>query len=384
MSSYIINRSAQKYGGRQEEYLVHSQWVIKNAVGRFREAVYGGENLIGLFHRTLDDLAEQRQQIALKHGTKQADRFGLKREFKSSGQAVCLTALATCYEEYGEKTISFFQSHLGEMKHNRKKFLETQKKIEVKECLGRSSYFDLSVFHSNIKELGQYMIVSPAEECPRIFSLLGLPVPEVREERHARLLELLKDGLMMKRLSEVSPADYEKMKMTECIQCLKEHFEDEPKSGWALLTNQFEINQKMYPISQYLTWFYCDGMSDPIQMLEVNSFVSILHQDPSLIDEVLQDAAQVFERMIRWNREEDDLLSLMQGMALFQYELGHAMPFWRGSSAICEWMERAIYAYHGFDVAYNQKKMVNLEALTSSFPDFVKDYPTLVSLMPVS
>lgn len=67
-------------------------------------------------------------------------------------------------------------------------------------------------------------------------------------------------------------------------------------------------------------------------------------------------------------------------MALFSYELAHAMPFARGSAAVAEWFEQAIYRFHGYELSYDNSKMVNLEALTTMLPEYFNNYDSLIKL----
>ena len=58
------------------------------------------------------------------------------------------------------------------------------------------------------------------------------------------------------------------------------------------------------------------------------------------------------------------------------------MPFIRGSAAIAEWLEAAIYHYHGFTEFHHSKtSLSDLEALTSlTLEDFMKRYDRTIAL----
>src|SRR5262249_5593987 len=117
---------------------------------------------------------------------------------------------------------------------------------------------------------------------------------------------------------------------------------------------------------------------DPVEHMTGRSIVAILHQDPFLIEFMLNDIAKIFKRIIEWNSA--DIKTLKEDIALFQYEFAHDMTFTRGSAAISEYFEMAFYEYHGFKLSYNDEKMVNLEALTSSLKEFVQNYDSMIRL----
>jgi hypothetical protein len=135
---------------------------------------------------------------------------------------------------------------------------------------------------------------------------------------------------------------------------------------------RLQVEGKMVPLSQYITWMCVDQEEDTIDRMTNESVSTIIHQDPFLIREMLQDVAKLFKEAVLWNRDKDDLKKLKDRVALIDYELSHAMPFYRGSAAIAEWIEMALYQYHGFTLRYLPEKLVNLEALTSPLHEFIQ------------
>ncbi len=134
----------------------------------------------------------------------------------------------------------------------------------------------------------------------------------------------------------------------------------------------------MQDLSEYLTWADRDFVTDPVDQMTGRSIVAILHQDLFMTETMLDDIAKIFKNIIEWNGKK--LKDLKDQIALFRYEHSHAMPFKRGSSAVAEWFERALYGAHGMKVAYNPDKSVDLEALTSSLKEFVDNYDTMITL----
>ena len=65
---------------------------------------------------------------------------------------------------------------------------------------------------------------------------------------------------------------------------------------------------------------------------------------------------------------------------LIQYLFAHAMPYMRGTASIAEWLESAIYLFHGFDLERIEGKNVNCSALIMSYQDFRDEYLNLFIL----
>ena len=95
------------------------------------------------------------------------------------------------------------------------------------------------------------------------------------------------------------------------------------------------------------------------------------HTAPSQLLKLMPHIAHQFEKILQMSSDDPHL---MREMAFFQYLMAHACPFLRGSAAICEWFEMALFATHGFQVQYKPETCINLEALTTALPDFVESY----------
>jgi len=88
----------------------------------------------------------------------------------------------------------------------------------------------------------------------------------------------------------------------------------------------------------------------------------------------------LFQQAIQWKSSVNKREELKQTVALLIYEWSYATPFLRGSAATDEWLERAIYQYHGFAYEYNHEKSTNLEALTLPLKDFMESYDSMITL----
>jgi hypothetical protein len=120
---------------------------------------------------------------------------------------------------------------------------------------------------------------------------------------------------------------------------------------------------------------YCDYEEDPVEHMKERSKITIIHQDEFLIDATLKDIAALFKKALMCDKE--NFSDLKDAVMLMSYELDHNMPLGRGSSAVGEWMEQAIYASKGYQMKYAISKLLNLEAVTSTLPEFVENYSKL-------
>ena len=72
-------------------------------------------------------------------------------------------------------------------------------------------------------------------------------------------------------------------------------------------------------------------------------------------------------------------------MAHFCFLATHNIRDVRGTAAENEWMERAIYLSHKFDISTPQNQMVDLEAFANPlFSDFSKVYHKMVEVKPIT
>jgi hypothetical protein len=106
----------------------------------------------------------------------------------------------------------------------------------------------------------------------------------------------------------------------------------------------------------------------------------LVHTSKEDLEALLPHISNLFDALI--NSEKDDP-EFINKMADFQYCTAHACPFYRGSAAIGEWFEMILFALHGFSITYKEEYSINLEALTSTLPEFIRNYPTYFELRPL-
>lgn len=384
---YIVNREPEKYGGKQEDYVERVREIVASTVQSFNEAKGQGWDFEQLFHDTLAALAAERVQLAEDHGTRKAELYGLRRDIEEEKSPIAshvpfsFTPLGHAYIEYNRQLLLKLQAVLKTMNHSQREFIQKQKKIEEGGALGRAFSSEYNIFsvenqaewaawptYETYLKICEHCEVSPVEESH--FSL------EVFNE-----LISDRNKVMLRKLKGKDISLYKKVKLTLAIFEIRNSFNEWKKSDWLMVTQRLEVDGKMYTISEHLTWMYRDFVEDPVDHMTGKSVVSLVHQDIFLIEPMLQDMAKIFKEAMQWDGKE--LKSLKGRVALLEYEFAHAMPFYRGSAAISEWLESAIYAFHGYQLSYAPDKMVNLEALTSSIKGFSENYDKMIQLYPL-
>jgi hypothetical protein len=117
---------------------------------------------------------------------------------------------------------------------------------------------------------------------------------------------------------------------------------------------------------------------------------SIQHQDSSEMVHMMDSMnAEAFEKCI--GTSSRDVGQLKINVAVFRWLFSHATPYARGSAAIGEWFEKAIYEHLGYRNEYKLpfyraekgRPTVDLDALTAlGLSSFIKDYNQRIQLFP--
>lgn len=165
-----------------------------------------------------------------------------------------------------------------------------------------------------------------------------------------------------------NPTDYETIRLQQAINCFLKHPEislDHKTTRYQSETRMITLGEKTYSLSTYL--FNSEKVSP----------VYLMHTSPLLHKKLLKKASRLFINALKSSEDEETLL---KKMAEFQYLLSHISPFFRGSAAICEWIEMAIFCSHGYKVSYKDETCMNLEALTLSLEEFVEKYPSFIKI----
>ena len=141
-------------------------------------------------------------------------------------------------------------------------------------------------------------------------------------------------------------------------------------------TMRHKIGEKMYAISQYVTWLNHipgESVDRTLQRAHLHSHWVILHQDIFLQTDTLAECNRLFQHVMQWNKTYG-LQDLKMRMAPLMYLLSHNHRDIRGPAAENEWLERAIYRSFGFHVHALPDRMFDLEAFSSCYSTFRDTY----------
>jgi hypothetical protein len=105
----------------------------------------------------------------------------------------------------------------------------------------------------------------------------------------------------------------------------------------------------------------------------------ILHQRSFLISAMIQDIDRIFAQLFQASNTLP-IGELIDLIGHIRYEFAHATPFVRGSAAIGEWIETAMYHFLGFnDFRQTPKTTIDLEAFSSlTLKEFIERYRLLI------
>ncbi|MBP9841139.1 MAG: hypothetical protein KBC64_01785 [Simkaniaceae bacterium] len=366
--SYITSMLPDAFGAPEDShtyYVRESQRIIQEATDTIQDAVSKGDSVVPLFFRVLDTMAVERQAIAKQCGTEDSDKFGLRRDRPvwDIAYTFLVTPLyADPYTEYGLKIItSLFASEIDNVK------------------ITPTSQFQLSLFTKKMIENFKWTS-SPQKD---IHCMYRAKPPTSDTEPYLNYSRWKSD-----------PALLTQTKMWHSImeRYWPSILSDAPEAKNPLKTLQVVVSQLSFreseddeewiPLTDVVIAGPCDTNNE-MNILPVSCSVMLIHQDSTLIKPTLDIISKVFEKIIHWDRE--DIRKLQDGTALLRYLFAHCCPFDRGSAAIGEWLERALYAYHGFEVTHSPEISGDLEALTAiSFEQFRDVYPsTLLTIDPI-
>ncbi len=388
MPSYIavhVDLDSLTTPKNKADYEKRTEEIIGNTVQRITDTVEESADLQQFFHVLLADLGKARGALAAKHNTPGAEDFGKRRDVVPFEGHIYTTILvnSAAYDRYNKRTLEFFQRYLSQMKHNLQNF--QQKKDEITEShLGVVSKLEIEVLDGNDMVKRRW---NAEATIPEIQAIRKRAIQEINRNTSAYETgnedQLLK--ATFKAIKKTNPTYYKRERIIECMKLIRAGFPSPRKVGHdkyegntAHLKSHYvhviarqEVNGKLYAFTEYFTWMYFTYSHDPVERMVNCSKVVLLHHDLFLIEDVLNDVARLFERAIQW--KGIDMNELKNRVGLFRYEFAHVIPFERGSAAVGEWLECAIYRYHGFE--FEVRKNVDLEAFsTPLLSQFMQKY----------
>lgn len=376
-SMFFIQQSPGRFGGQQGDYLRHVEKIVSETVSQIQESVDSKKDLEKVFSSILKNLAKARRDIAIKHNTQAKEKFGAFRGQGETNPGLMLTPLDDVYLKYNDRLIELIKTHLKRMKHSKEKFEQTESKVS-ENVFGRNTSFDISIMP--IEKIDEWCPDYSERHYRTLCKECGIPPLKEGSDLNDCYNSLMKKN-NLKLVKEKSLADYKKLKNTYFIKDIGCDFAG-AKTDWLLVTVRCEMHGKLYALTQYLTWMCRNKKDDPVEYMSTRpdkTIISLVHQDPFLIKDSLIEIGKVFKKAVEWNREEG-LEKLTHLIADITYLFSHAMPLERGSAAVGEWLEMALYRYHGFDIKYAEGVCVNMEALTLPYKEFMEKYTSFLKI----
>lgn len=362
MSLYALQTNPLLYKKDYLDYAKESQKIVKNAAERIQAAVLNRESLTDLFFSLIHTMAEERQRLAKKHSLEDAEQYGLRRDSSGVSSIACTAQFTEGNTPFDQRIISLMHEHLKPLRNAPLTPEKSSVEVAYPSCCDRKFVTQYEVIDpENKNSLTSKLTVEDYADMfteGEIDLELGLP---------SAMEELLKNKAKLRKVKSHLPELYKKFKLSYCFKDIQTSNPHATIKNWILATNRIELDGKMVALSQYLTW-----TPDHFNRL---ASTMIIKQDALLIEFMLQKIAVVFEQAMRCHHNNLD--QIKKHMALFKYLFIHAAPFIRGTSAISEWIEQAVYQYKTYDLKYYKDKMPSFEALTLSWPDFFTNYDTM-------
>ena len=369
MSHSVIQPwSVQEEYGNRALFPPLARKSISGAIEQLKGAVLGGRNLQEFFHEWMEALGNARHGVSVKVGEKNAALFGRRRDseredFDDFSYTVFYREgdLSNLYNKCNKQIIT----RLGEFS----KMILNNKLIHH-DRFGCESSFSLEILNREAISTKKWN-VKPLSEVRAFFQKQG---KEFLERSKVENLQAIHNAC---------PELYERDLMCEYISMSKETSlqldPDEKLELFHLLgTAYLKVEEKVYPLSRYLTWGYFDPERHPSDRMVERSKVLVIHTPLLQIKENLQLIARLFERAMLWKKEGHIPADLIGRVALLRYAFAHVMPFLRGGGSIGEWMEEAIYRCHGFE-EFRFNDTVELEAFGClTFGEFLRKYRSIV------
>lgn len=369
--------SESSYPNRQKTFRIHSAKMVQFGCDTIENGVRKNEDISRIFYQLIDTFAQERKKIAIEAGTNEADTFG-QRPQESMASFNRYTPLVGPYENTNKKTLENLKSELSSLQHTQKDFIDTTKKVSEFALNRHFSWRYEIISGEEIKKRKWNRPLSPSETLI-ITKKIGKP----------KFTENLSQNEVSKMLFDIDaavkksfPALHSQDRMHFFLKIIDQVYSSKQnpdflKSEYVLVTAYTEINHKMVPTNQLLTWVYRNFSDNPFDRMIKHSVLFVLHQDPHLIQESLEECARLFTQIIKEKNSisESDLI---EKIALLRYIFAHAMPFQRGSAAIGEWLEGSIYQHLGFAIKSpdtDTKDSTDLAAITSlKFSDYLEKY----------
>jgi hypothetical protein len=376
------NYDMTKMYGNQQRYAKQVELIIAEVVAKLRDAAGQKQNFKDLLlEDVLPFLAKKRGSIAHAANNPKANEFGT---FRASG---LYTNLYGRYAEYHQKTIKLIEPMLQKMYLPKQKFLEG-------EFHGVSTYLKIEIIDEDEifqwkSEKNYLRLCALVNVIGKICYDTGMPVCDwkvFQEKELNKLMKVsLKDHMQFSKFAKIP--GYKSPHAS-----LLSLFEDQ----FVIVTRYMSDGLLDTPLSTFYLWMSKNYISPrdaffaklccrkKRSVLEANELsltpIQLNHQAVIDIKFSLLDVADDFSNIMTTTYADDQKDLLVSAMTILIYRISNATPYERGSAAIIEWLEVAIYKFHGYELEYSAEKNTNLESLTLSLKEFATVYPTCMQL----
>lgn len=130
-------------------------------------------------------------------------------------------------------------------------------------------------------------------------------------------------------------------------------------------------------LTKYSTYFESipgEPKEEILERIQRCSFIKLSHQDITDVPITLSDAKLYFDDAIHWTPEQG-IEQLKNSVGKMIYLLAHNHRDVRGTAAATEWIEKAIYKLHGFQLASPEERMPDLIAFGNYHMDeYLEEY----------
>ncbi len=141
----------------------------------------------------------------------------------------------------------------------------------------------------------------------------------------------------------------------------------------------FEVENKRVLLSQYLLRIDLNPETSHVE--EIIPPI-LMHQDLALITSTLEIIDEKIDTLLHLH-PLTPTREIIDQIGEIRYLFAHTAPFSRGSAAVGEWLETALYHYLGFEqFRQTEETTIDLEAFSSlSIEEFIDRYRTILSKM---
>jgi hypothetical protein len=349
-----VNFFSKKYGDQD----IYNQGEQEAIDGLLQKMSHPGPDLTAIFFECLEFCGSIRAKIAKLQNCEDQEHFGVKRK---TGQPCCFTTLSSPdpnnpYHSASVAILRIIRDHIPD--------LFTQRSIQV--------------FEKKPNQFKQIDFPYESSDNVQIRSRLNYrflyhqEIKKIKEQINQILKQRsdLSTKQIYVHLRKNNLEAYKNIRLLEIIPNRSECLPMNGKQPILHIISRLELEPgKMCALSHYFSQidsFLPDGsncMTTPFL---------VVHQDPYLFEDTLKAVSQIFARVMNW-KHRAGVNELKDFVGRIRYILAHVAPFGRGSAAICEWIETALYWHHGF-TDFQSPKNRDLKAISSMSLDRFMEY----------